>query len=203
MAVPCNVSLPWRVMGVIVCLSLFGNLGGDAFSVHGPLSITTTSRSSRMPTTTPSASRKVLLRSSTVLVSRLFLSKEEEAARLLEKVKQMRSEIAALEGKTYEQVQAQAELDKKATADRLLDMELARQKRKEQGRSNTNNGSFLEIPDTAEDQVRQARNAVERAIRDGIHRQVVRFELLPDNERLMDQDRQCPSKVWIQVPTWP
>jgi hypothetical protein len=125
-------------------------------------------------------------------------SAEQEAKELLEKVRKMREEIALLEGRSVEDVEEEAQMKAKQNRERIekgeADREVSRARTKEERQSVLlTDGSFLEVPDTADDQVRQAAAAVERAFKDGINRQTVRFALVPEDETLNEKDRQWPG----------
>jgi len=124
-----------------------------------------------------------------------------EAARLLEQARRIRAEAAALEGKTPEEAELEAsEARKRRQA--AIEEDREKQRRRaaaaasaassREARKSTD-GRFLELPETADDQVLQARGAVERAYRDGISRQIVRMALIPEGEVLNQGDRQWPG----------
>lgn len=128
---------------------------------------------------------------------------EQEAAALLEKVRKMRAEIASLEGKTVDDVEKEAE-EKKATDKRRLEKVETDRVAREQERiavtgggkrtSRRDDGKFLSVPITAEDQVEQAARSVEDAFKDGITRQIVRFALFPEDKTL-SEDIQVRNRV--------
>eukprot|EP00978_Attheya_sp_CCMP212_P039113 scaffold200407_cov49-Attheya_sp.AAC.5 len=94
-------------------------------------------------------------------------SAEQEAKELLEKVRKMREEIALLEGRSVEDVEEEAQMKAKQNRERIekevADREVSRARTKEERQSVLlTDGSFLEVPDTADDQVRQAAAAVEQ-----------------------------------------
>lgn len=129
---------------------------------------------------------------------------EVEAARLLlERARKMREEIAELTGQTVEQVEQEAAAKKQKIANVAAKAAADRQERKNSksasSRSSTSSsggadaGRFLPVPETPDDQIWQAKAAVERAFAAGLTRQVVRFALVPENETLNQQDRQWPG----------
>jgi Domain of unknown function (DUF1995) len=135
---------------------------------------------------------------------------EDEAERLLELARKMRQEVAALEGKTIEQVEDEAKQARAQRQEKAENDEAARRKRirdeaerarvheeEEDGRvraSRRRSGSMvLSVPETPDEQVAQARGAVERAFADGITRQVVRFALVQEGETLASQDPSWPG----------
>ncbi|CAJ1947663.1 unnamed protein product [Cylindrotheca closterium] len=121
------------------------------------------------------------------------------AKQLLDKAAQLRAEIAAMEGKTVEQVTQEAKQKKQDQQDRLKQQEeenavriKERQASSSSASSKSDQGrSFVPLPNTVDDMIRQASRAVERAYQDGKTRQTVRFHLVPfeeddPNERLQD-----------------
>ena len=121
---------------------------------------------------------------------RLYANSQEDAEALLERVRQMREEIAALEGKSVQDVESEAKL-KKDKERKLQEKEMT-SKTKE--RPVSNDGRFLQVPETAEEQVIQAKGAIERAFQQNITRQTVRFALLGENEFIYsNQDQLWPG----------
>mmetsp|Transcript_22682 Transcript_22682/g.65336 ORF Transcript_22682/g.65336 Transcript_22682/m.65336 type:complete len:383 (+) Transcript_22682:99-1247(+) len=122
-------------------------------------------------------------------------SQEDEAAALLDKVRKMREEIASLENKSVDDVEREAKEKKSEQKERLQKMEqdrvIADSKRASSPRR-MDDGKFLSVPLTAEDQVQQAARSVEDAFRDGITRQIVRFALLPE-DKVLSEDIQWPG----------
>jgi len=106
-----------------------------------------------------------------------------DAQRLLEKAAQLRAEIASAEGKTLEQVQEEADLarEQRERIDRQN-----RERREELKAQNKNSRphahSILQVPVTFDDMVRQGARAVERAFSDGKTRQIVRFNLVGEDD---------------------
>lgn len=127
----------------------------------------------------------------------LHLSSKEEAEKLLERARKMREEVAELTGTSVEEVEQEAAAKKKQLADiaakAAADREERKQKASENKQRNTAGGRNLEIPETPDDQVWQAKAAVERAFKDGITRQIVRFALVPEGETLNQEDRLWPG----------
>ena len=113
----------------------------------------------------------------------------------------MRAEIAALEGRSVEEVEDEATERKRAEREREERTETERAQRDSEraeaksspSSSRADDGRYLEVPDTFEDQVRQAADASGRAFRDGVNRQIVRFELLPEDETLRQEERGWPG----------
>mmetsp|Transcript_9790 Transcript_9790/g.12924 ORF Transcript_9790/g.12924 Transcript_9790/m.12924 type:complete len:383 (-) Transcript_9790:57-1205(-) len=118
---------------------------------------------------------------------------QDEAERLLQRAREMRAEIAALEGRTVTEVEAEAKQERENRRQALLDQEKQSLKRRtEYAKDRKIDGSMMEVPETFEDQVVQARVAVERAFRDGVTRQTIRFELIPEGQ-VLNEDRQWPG----------
>ena len=134
---------------------------------------------------------------------------EDEAERLLERARKMRQEVAALEGKTIEQVEDEAKQARAQRQEKEESEEASRRKRireeakaREEGRASSSSstaasrrgsGYVLSVPETPDEQVAQAKAAVERAFADGITRQVVRFALVAEGETLASQDPSWPG----------
>eukprot|EP00562_Extubocellulus_spinifer_P010208 CAMPEP_0178495906 /NCGR_PEP_ID=MMETSP0696-20121128/13814_1 /TAXON_ID=265572 /ORGANISM="Extubocellulus spinifer, Strain CCMP396" /LENGTH=329 /DNA_ID=CAMNT_0020124115 /DNA_START=421 /DNA_END=1410 /DNA_ORIENTATION=+ len=114
----------------------------------------------------------------------------------------MRAEIADLEGKSLNDVEKEAEEKKATDRQRLEEMESDRAAREQEraagvgdkrsGRSRSDDGKFLRVPISVEDQIEQASRSVEAAFKDGITRQIVRFALLPEDKAL-NEDVQWPG----------
>jgi Domain of unknown function (DUF1995) len=131
--------------------------------------------------------------------------KAEMAALYLQRARQARMELAVLTGQTLAQVEAQAAAAKQeqmkrasnatavaallqnskasaAAAAAAAAAALARQA-----------SAVLDVPDTAEEQIYQAKMAVEAAFLDNLTRQIVRFTLVPEGERLWENERSWPG----------
>lgn len=130
-------------------------------------------------------------RISTFSSSRLLQSasstENDEAAKLREKAAQLRAEIAAMEGKTVAEVEGEAR-DKKEQV-RLRAEELKAKKEAAPERDWKTDGRFLECPNSPEDMTRQAAQSVERAFKDGINRQTVRFALIREDQYVSDTNQ--------------
>jgi Domain of unknown function (DUF1995) len=100
-----------------------------------------------------------------------------EVQSLLDKAARIRAEIAALEGKTIEQVEneASAKKQRQATA-----VEASRKARIEHDAKNPRDyGRMLQVPTSIDDMIQQAARAMERAFHDGgLTRQTVRLALV-------------------------
>lgn len=112
-----------------------------------------------------------------------------EAQRLLEKAALLRAEIAAMEGKTVEQVESEARTKREMASQRRQEQDSMTAERKARdAESRKTDGSFLQVPSTFDDMVRQAARAVERAFRDGMTRQTVRFNLVGEDQSAVDEN---------------
>jgi Domain of unknown function (DUF1995) len=129
----------------------------------------------------------------------LHLSASDEAARLLERARKMREEIAELTGQTVAEVEQEAAMKKRQMADIAAKATAEREVRKKQSDLKkesaiaSTDGRHLPVPETPDDQIWQAKAAVERAFAAGLTRQIVRFALVPEGETLNQQDRQWPG----------
>lgn len=126
---------------------------------------------------------------------------EEEAEALLEKARKIREEIAAMSGTSLQEIESEAAVKRQQRAAMEESSQLERQERqrqREERRKNELNTSGsggkynMQVPETPDDQVWQAKGAIERAFRDGLTRQVIRLALVPENERL-NFERQWPG----------
>jgi len=121
---------------------------------------------------------------------------QDEATRLLERARAMRAEIATLEGRSVSEVEEEAQKNREKRQKVKLEQEQRVKERNSdqnlQDRQQRVNGSMLQVPETFEDQVVQAKAAVERAFRDGVNRQTVRFALIPEGQ-VLNEDRQWPG----------
>lgn len=107
----------------------------------------------------------------------------DEASILLEKVTKMRAEIAALEGKSIQEVQEEAQERKKLTTRKTVENKSTdpmKKKGKKWGATKP------DLPEDNLSQIVQAAGAVERAQRDGLSRQLVRFALIPEGDTMYD-----------------
>lgn len=112
------------------------------------------------------------------------------AQSLLDRAAQLREEIAALEDKTVEQVQAEAKAQKDEERQRQAEQAQRSAKVKEESKERLKtDGSFLEIPNRIDDMIRQASRAVERAFQEGQTRQTVRFNLVAEDQSPMEENQ--------------
>lgn len=139
-------------------------------------------------------------RSPTTAIRALPLTSDDpEINALLEKARQIRAEAAALEGRSVEDVEREATEKRQQTRDQEVQRVAARlegQRTATETKSATRTvggGLSLTLPETPEDQVWLAKQAVERAYKDGLTRQTVRFALVPEGETLHQEDRQWPG----------
>jgi Domain of unknown function (DUF1995) len=99
-----------------------------------------------------------------------------EAQRLLEKVKQMRMEIATMTGQSIEDVEQEA-AEKKS---KLLLQEEIQKAQRNQRQPSPPRTYIVPVPETVQEQVQQAADAIERAYKDGnVRKQIVRFAFVP------------------------
>ena len=121
----------------------------------------------------------------------LFSTTEQNAAeKLREKAAAIRAEIAAMEGKTVEEVESEARQKREDAKLRQEESEARRKEEKEKNnRSNIDDGRYQEVPSTPDDMVRQAARAVERAFADGVTRQTVRFALIREDQYVNDENQ--------------
>jgi Domain of unknown function (DUF1995) len=101
-----------------------------------------------------------------------------ESDKLFEKAATLRAEIAALEGKSLEQVEQEAREKKEEREMAQSQREQQIKSRGDSGIISSSSGWKVEVPGNARDMVVQAARAVERAYKDGLTRQTVRFNLV-------------------------
>lgn len=124
-------------------------------------------------------------------LSSLFESVQgtDEVQRLKEAAAKVRAEIAALEGKSVEQVEKEANQKKESENQRRQEQDRQTLERRTQAvEERKTDGSFLDVPNSFDDMVRQASRAVERAFRDGKTRQTVRFNLVGENQSAVEEN---------------
>eukprot|EP00980_Cylindrotheca_fusiformis_P005305 scaffold1136_cov146-Cylindrotheca_fusiformis.AAC.18 len=100
------------------------------------------------------------------------------AQQLRDQAAQIRAEIAAMEGKTVEQVTLEAQQKKNAQDE--AERQRIRPTKDKFAKNRSNDGkAFVQLPETVDDMIRQAARAVERAYADDNKtRQTVRFHLV-------------------------
>ena len=121
----------------------------------------------------------------------LFESSGEgsESRKLLDRAAQLRAEIAAMEGKTVDEVETEARRKKESQRERREQQDQITAERQAQAAiDRKTDGSFLQVPSTIDDMVRQAARAVERAFRDGKTRQTVRFNLVSEGQSATEEN---------------
>ncbi|KAL7516307.1 hypothetical protein ACHAWX_001337 [Stephanocyclus meneghinianus] len=124
-------------------------------------------------------------------IKALHLSSEDEVQALLEKAKKLREEAAAMSGKTLEEIEEESKREKRQMEERKHDLiEISRNK------SQAGAGAasrIVPVPEDARLQVQQAASAVERAFKDGIVRQTIRFALITDDEEMSGELNEWPG----------
>ena len=112
-----------------------------------------------------------------------------EAQRLKDAAAKLRAEIAAMEGKSVEQVEMEALQKKETEKQRRKEQDqLTMERRAQAVEERKHDGSFLDVPNTFDDMIRQASRAVERAFRDGKTRQTVRFNLIGEQQSAVEEN---------------
>lgn len=125
---------------------------------------------------------------------RVRLTPDDEAKNLLEKAAQIRKELAALEGKTYEEVEQEAENEKEVRKQRLKEMkESSKKAPRSEGERKAQRAQMLYVPETVEEQNNQASLAIERAFKDGITRQTVRLALVKKGKPISGEEEEWPG----------
>ena len=113
----------------------------------------------------------------------------DEAQRLKDAAAKLRAEIAAMEGKSLEQVETEAFQKKEMEKQRRKEQDqLTMERRAQATEERKTDGSFLDVPNTFDDMIRQASRAVERAFRDGKTRQTVRFNLIAEHQSAVEEN---------------
>ena len=116
----------------------------------------------------------------------------KNAQALLDQAEALRREIAAMEGKTLDEVKDEAKAKRDSERARLEAANAARnaedEKRKRQMASTNRSGRYLEVPSTFDEMTRQASRAVRDAFKDGITRQTVRFSLISEDQSPTDEN---------------
>lgn len=113
---------------------------------------------------------------------------EEEAQRLMDQVAKIRAQIAALEGKSIDEVETEATQRKEEEKTRLENEQQKKKIVQLPSSTNRDDGRFLYVPCDADEQTRQATAAVERAFKDGITRQTVRLALVREGKSTMEDE---------------
>ena len=122
--------------------------------------------------------------------SSLRLSADDDVQKLLEKARKLREEAATMSGKTLQEVEDEVKQQKLAQ-ERIV--EKARKEREQSSSSGRSNMQILPVPDDANAQNQQAAAAVERAFKDGITRQTIRFALIGEDEPMSGELNEFPG----------
>lgn len=109
-------------------------------------------------------------------------SENDEVERLRQKAAKIRQELAVLQGISVEEVEEEARREKVLKIAIQKSMEDAKSARKEESKNHhkTNSSPIIYVPQSIEEQTRQASFAIERAFQDGITRQTVRLALVKE-----------------------
>lgn len=120
-------------------------------------------------------------------------SADDEVERLLQKAAKLRQELAILEGKTLEEVEEEARLEKDTKMSRQKVMEDAQKEREKVNSSSektTRSRGMIYVPQSIEEQTRQASLAIERAFQDGITRQTIRLALVKEGNPITPSEEE-------------
>lgn len=115
---------------------------------------------------------------------------------LLDKAAQIRAEIAALEGKTVEQVEQEARDKKQLAIDTAAEQQKAKELAEQATPTNKHPkaaGSMLTVPSSPDEMIQQAARAMEAAYQDGVKRQTVRLALVREEDPSMMEINQWPG----------
>jgi len=113
---------------------------------------------------------------------------DTRAQKLLEKAAQIRAELAELEGKTVAEVEKEAN-DEKEKKRLWID----EQQKKITPKTKKVGAQVIYLPETIEDQTRQASLSIERAFKDGIIRQTVRLALVREEKSISGGEEAWPG----------
>lgn len=108
----------------------------------------------------------------------ISLAANDDVEKLLEKARKLREEAAEMSGKTLEEVEEEAK-QQKLDQERVVEEARREREQRSDGRSRM---QILPVPGNAEEQNQQAAAAIERAFKDGITRQTIRFALIGQEE---------------------
>jgi len=115
-------------------------------------------------------------------------SASDQAKKLREQAAKIRQELAALEGKSVEEVEKEARDKKDQQVQAQKQQAEEREEREKEKASNPRDyGRLLYVPENSDDQIRQAAAAIERAFKDGKTRQTVRLTLVKDGEQIASE----------------
>lgn len=120
---------------------------------------------------------------------------DQEAQKLLEKAAEIRKQLAELEGKTLSQVEKEAQEEKEMRSQLQLESQTKHDLKNETNKrkKRSMNNPLVYVPETIDDQIRQASLAIERAFEDGITRQTVRLALVKQNEMITPEEEEWPG----------
>ncbi|KAL7476032.1 hypothetical protein ACHAW6_001923 [Cyclotella cf. meneghiniana] len=124
-------------------------------------------------------------------IKALHLSSEDEVQALLEKAKKLREEAAAMSGKTLEEIEEESKREKRQMEERKHDLTEISRNKSQAGAGAASR--IVPVPEDARLQVQQAASAVERAFKDGIVRQTIRFALITDDEEMSGELNEWPG----------
>jgi hypothetical protein len=111
-----------------------------------------------------------------------------EVEKLRQQAAKIRAELAALEGKSIEEVTLEAQKAKDMLVSRQKEMASASAAKPKPNRKRTN--TMLYVPETIEEQTRQAALAIERAFENGITRQTVRLALVKEGAAITPSEEE-------------
>lgn len=120
----------------------------------------------------------------------LHMSSDDEVQALLEKAKKLREEAAAMAGKTLDEVEEESRREKQMIEDRQRELESTRNKSQGDTKASSR---IIPVPDDSRAMIQQAASAIERAYKDGIVRQTVRFALLTEDEEMSGELNEWPG----------
>lgn len=116
-------------------------------------------------------------------------SSANEVEKLRQQAAKIRQELAELEGKSLSQVEEEAHREKDMRLKRQEEMR-AESAAKPKSKSSRKTSAMLYVPETIEDQTRQAALAIERAFQDNITRQTVRLALVKDGNPILPTEEE-------------
>mmetsp|Transcript_16904 Transcript_16904/g.25258 ORF Transcript_16904/g.25258 Transcript_16904/m.25258 type:complete len:403 (-) Transcript_16904:137-1345(-) len=117
---------------------------------------------------------------------------QDEAERLLEKARKVREELALLEGKSLSQVEEEAKVEKESRK-AIIESNISSSGTSKSNKKRRANSQVVYVPETIDDQIRQAAYAIERAFQDNITRQTVRLALVKKDEPITAEEEEWPG----------
>jgi Skp family chaperone for outer membrane proteins len=156
---------------------------------------TITQPSNAFVSTTPLGATTIMVDSQTrSSVTTMSAAKDDDEVDVAaQRLMKIRADIAAMEGKTVEQVTLEAKQKKEGQTERRQEQDRKNAERKEQAPKRDDGKSFVQIPETIDDMIRQAARAVERGFQDGKTRQTVRFHLVEEDSNDIMEENQWPG----------